>query len=264
MKSKVERFVSLQRMVDRKLIIVQLVFIATITIFVLACVILANARTIHVLIGMRVVQAAGLEFSFISRSWLNTMAARSSAAITISAATLADIYETHERGTMMGIFYAVPLLGPALAPIIGGCLAQAFGWRAISYFLAACGGVILGAFIFLFKDSFRIERSLTYQAALRRRRIVPGNPKSVVDGTVVESKPGTEEKQASKDVSLEPSSIENGTAIIKTELGMNDVRLSFSDINPFPPLWMIMRRRSNIAILLANGQWYDWFCMVKY
>lgn len=47
----------------------QLVYIAATTIFVLACAILANARTIYVLIGMRVLQAAGLEFSFFCRSW---------------------------------------------------------------------------------------------------------------------------------------------------------------------------------------------------
>lgn len=192
------------------------------------------------------------------------MAYRSSAAITISAAALADIYETHERGTMMGIFYAAPLLGPALGPIIGGCLAQAFGWPASFYFLAACGGIILGAFVFLFKDTFRIERSLTYQAALRRRKSATGNLKSVVDSTVAESKAVTEEKQASsKNMPPQPSSIENGTAIIKVESGLSDVRLSFSDINPFPPFWMIMKRRNNIAILLANGGWHEWFCTVK-
>ncbi|KAG8214705.1 hypothetical protein J3R82DRAFT_9790 [Butyriboletus roseoflavus] len=215
----------------------QLVYIAATTIFVLACAILANARTINVLIGMRVVQAAG-----------------SSAAIAISAATLADIYETHERGTMMGIFYAAPLLGPALGPILGGCLSQAFGWPAGFYFLAACGGVILGAFIFLFKDTFRFERSLTYQAALRRRTITAGNLKSTTDSTIAESKGETEEKQAEvKKVSPQPSSIEDGTAIIKVESGLDDVRLSFSDINPFPPLWKIIQRKNNVAILLANG-----------
>lgn len=153
----------------------------------------------------------------------------------------------------MGIFYAAPLLGPALGPILGGCLSQAFGWPASFYFLAACGGVILAAFIFLFKDTFRFERSLTYQAALRRRTITTGNLKSTTDSTIAESKAGTEEKQADvKKVSPQPSSIENGTPVIKVESG-DDVRLSFSDINPFPPLWKIMQRKNNVAILLANG-----------
>lgn len=155
----------------------------------------------------------------------------------------------------MGIFYAAPLLGPALGPILGGCLSHAFGWPACFYFLVACGGVILGAFIFLFKDTFRFERSLTYQAALRRRTITAGNLKSTTDSTIVESKAETEEKQASsKKVSSKPSSVEEGTAVIKVEPGLNDVRLSMSDINPFPPLWKIMQRKNNVAILLANGK----------
>lgn len=154
----------------------------------------------------------------------------------------------------MGIFYAAPLLGPALGPVLGGCLSGAFGWPASFYFLVACGGVILAAFIFLFKDTFRFERSLTYQAALRRRTITTGNLKSTTDSTIAESRAETEEKQASgKKVSSQPSSIEDGTAIIKHDLGMNDVRLSFSDINPFPPLWKIVQRTNNVAILLANG-----------
>ncbi|KAF8558302.1 MFS general substrate transporter [Imleria badia] len=215
----------------------KLVYVAATAIFVLASAIVANAQTINVLIGMRVVQAAG-----------------SSAAMTISAATLADIYETHERGTMMGIFFAAPLFGPALGPIIGGCLSEAFGWPASFYFLAACGGILLGAFIFLFKDTFRIERSLTYQAALRRRTNTAKGLKSATESTVTESNAKTEEKQASDEkASPQPGSIEDGTAAVKVESGLNDVRLSISDINPFPPFWKIMQQRNNLAILLANG-----------
>ncbi|KAG9315668.1 hypothetical protein JVU11DRAFT_3314 [Chiua virens] len=215
----------------------KLVYIAATSIFVLGCVILANAATINVLIGMRVMQAAG-----------------SSAAITISAATLADIYETHERGTMMGIFYAAPLLGPALGPIIGGFLSQAFGWRASFYFLFACGVILLAAFVFLFKDTFRFERSLTYQAALARRTHAARNLGCSTVPMAAANKTETEEKQASsKNLTSQSSSIEDGIPAIKVEAGMAEVGLSFSDMNPFPPLWKVMRRKNNIAILFANG-----------
>lgn len=43
----------------------QPVYIAATTIFVLGSFIVARAQTIYVLIGMRVVQAAGLEFSLL-------------------------------------------------------------------------------------------------------------------------------------------------------------------------------------------------------
>ena len=51
---------------------------------------------------------------------------RASAVLAIGAATLADIFEPRERGTMMGIYYAAPLLGPSLGPIAGGILTQLF------------------------------------------------------------------------------------------------------------------------------------------
>src|ERR1700709_2845340 len=60
----------------------------------------------------------------------------------VGAGTIADIWETKERGKAMGIFYLGPLMGPLLAPIIGGVLADAFGWRSTMWFLAIYGGVI--------------------------------------------------------------------------------------------------------------------------
>ncbi|OJA19748.1 hypothetical protein AZE42_11228, partial [Rhizopogon vesiculosus] len=75
------------------------------------------------MIGMRILQGAG-----------------SSAIFAIGAGTLADIYEPHQRGTMMGVYYSAPLLGPSLGPIIGGALTQGLSWRAIFWFLVIWGG----------------------------------------------------------------------------------------------------------------------------
>lgn len=69
----------------------------------------------------------------------------------ISAVTLVDMYGTHERGMMMGIFYAALLLGPALGPIIRGSLSGPSGWPASFYFVFACGSIILTAFVFSFQ-----------------------------------------------------------------------------------------------------------------
>ena len=89
--------------------------------------------------------------------------------IAIGAATLADIYDPAERGKMVGIFYAAPLLGLSLGPLLGGTLAQAFSWRAATWMLAAFFGIDLALFAFFFRDTFRCERSLTYRRALARR-----------------------------------------------------------------------------------------------
>ncbi|KAF9221509.1 MFS general substrate transporter [Gyrodon lividus] len=212
------------------------IYLAASTIFVLACGVLANAPTIKVLIGMRVLQAAG-----------------SSAAIAISAATLADIYETHERGTMMGAFFAAPLLGPALGPILGGSLSHSFGWRASFYFLVACGGIILVAFLFLFKDTFRLERSLTYQVALRRRANNPERLKPSSDSTVAEPEPSKDASDVKVLSPLGSQDLTHDTHAPKPQPALADISLSLTDINPFPPLWKIVQRRNNLAILLANG-----------
>ena len=65
----------------------------------------------------------------------------------VGAGTIADIWEVKERGKAMGVFYLGPLMGPFLAPIIGGALAERLGWRSTLWFLAIYGAVLL---VFLF------------------------------------------------------------------------------------------------------------------
>ncbi|OAT08683.1 MFS multidrug resistance transporter, variant [Blastomyces gilchristii SLH14081] len=61
----------------------------------------------------------------------------------IGAGTIADIWESRERGRAMGTFFLGPLCGPLLAPIIGGAMSQAWGWRSTQWFLTIYGGVSL-------------------------------------------------------------------------------------------------------------------------
>ena len=65
----------------------------------------------------------------------------------VGAGTIADIWESFERGRAMSLFYLGPLLGPLLAPIFGGVLVQKLGWRASMWFLAIYG---LCCFLLLF------------------------------------------------------------------------------------------------------------------
>ncbi|GAD95593.1 MFS multidrug resistance transporter, putative [Paecilomyces variotii No. 5] len=66
----------------------------------------------------------------------------------VGAGTIADIWEPRERGRAMGIFYLGPLCGPLFAPIVGGALAQHWGWRSTQWFSVIYGGVAL-LFIFV-------------------------------------------------------------------------------------------------------------------
>jgi MFS family permease len=65
----------------------------------------------------------------------------------VGAGTIADLWDPRERGRAMGIFYLGPLCGPLLAPIIGGLLAQRWGWRSTLWFLAVYGAITV---IFIF------------------------------------------------------------------------------------------------------------------
>ncbi|KAG2156818.1 major facilitator superfamily domain-containing protein [Suillus bovinus] len=213
------------------------VYLVASVLFMVGSVALALCQSIEVMIGMRTVQAAG-----------------SCAVMAISAATLADIYDTHERGTTMGIFFAAPLLGPAIGPILGGSLSQAFNWRASFYFLLICEVVIFLSFLILFKDTYRRERSLTYCSALQRllnsKEAIQSPNGSIMNGHE-SSKDQTQAKDIEKQVQM--PNVTDGASVVTSTPGLDDVKLSFRDINPFPPCFLIVSRKNNLVILIANG-----------
>lgn len=75
----------------------------------------------------------------------------------VGAGTIADIWEPRERGLAMSMFYLGPLLGPLFAPIIGGALSQAFGWKSTMWFLAIYGGVIVVMLTLLLPETLARE-----------------------------------------------------------------------------------------------------------
>lgn len=71
----------------------------------------------------------------------------------VGAGSIADIWETKERGKAMGIFYLGPLCGPLFAPIFGGALGAGLGWRSTQWFLVIYGGVTLIFIIFALPET---------------------------------------------------------------------------------------------------------------
>ncbi|KAG7562297.1 hypothetical protein FFLO_02285 [Filobasidium floriforme] len=128
----------------------KVIYLVSNAIFIVGTIVASRAQNMTVLIIMRLLQGFG-----------------SAAVLSVGAGSLADMYEKHERGTKMGVYYAVPLIGPALGSVIGGILTSASSWRATFYLLAAFGGVSFSSFIF-FPDSWRRERSQLYQKATQR------------------------------------------------------------------------------------------------
>ncbi|KAF8521615.1 major facilitator superfamily domain-containing protein [Hysterangium stoloniferum] len=65
-----------------------------------------------------------------------------SCVVAVGAATISDIYSVEERGTGMGVFLGAILLGPPLAPVIGGWLATYASWRVMQLCIAILGLIV--------------------------------------------------------------------------------------------------------------------------
>ncbi|KAI4942656.1 hypothetical protein J4E91_009825 [Alternaria rosae] len=112
------------------------IYITSFILFVLFAILSAISSSIAMLIVFRVLSGG---------------AAASVQAV--GAGTIADIWETKERGRAMGIFYLGPLCGPLFAPIIGGALGSGLGWRSTQWFLVIYGGLTLIFIIFALPET---------------------------------------------------------------------------------------------------------------
>ncbi|KAH8100389.1 MFS general substrate transporter [Cristinia sonorae] len=107
------------------------IFVVSSVIFCLGSLGVTLSRSIQELIAFRIVQALGCSSAFSN-----------------GAGVLGDLYRLEERGTAMGVFYGGVLLGPAIAPVIGGLVAELYSWRTMQGGLKAqtTGLVILNPF----------------------------------------------------------------------------------------------------------------------
>ena len=99
------------------------VYIASFALFVVFSVLSAVSQSIGMLIAMRML-AGGAAASVQA----------------VGVGTIADVWESAERGRAMGIFYLGPLCGPLFAPILGGIVGERWNWRATQWVLAIYGG----------------------------------------------------------------------------------------------------------------------------
>lgn len=103
----------------------------------------ALAPTIYVLIGARVVQALG-----------------AGAVNAVSTALVKDCFTASRRGSLLAIIQVLAVVGPVLAPLLGGIIIQFASWRAIFWVLAGLGALCLVASL-LFFESLAPENRLT-------------------------------------------------------------------------------------------------------
>src|SRR6267142_607415 len=93
----------------------------------LAC---ALAPTIGVLIGARVLQALG-----------------GGAGPVVARAVIRDLYDRERAARVFSYMGMAQSLNPMLAPILGGYVHEAFGWRAIFFVLAGAGALFVALMI---------------------------------------------------------------------------------------------------------------------
>ncbi|KAL4266521.1 MFS transporter superfamily protein [Pleurotus pulmonarius] len=245
----------------------RLVYTLSVGLSTVGCIVTALAPNIGLVIGFRCLQGAG-----------------SASVISIGAATLADLYPPSIRGTKMGIYYAAPLLGPSLGPILGGALTAGFSWRACFWFMAIFSGLSFLSFLFFFKDTWRKERSLTYQNVLRARLRELEATENKRDSVGAKSLGGdtplpdhascvTEIVGAPTEKSVHTADplvdISKNTTVVDSKglpptLEIPEIKLSLKDVNPVRPLWLVIRRPNNCIILLASGSFFAFGFLISY
>lgn len=99
-------------------------------------------------------------------------------------------------------------------------MTSAFNWRAIFWFLSIISGLSLLSFILFFHDTFRRERSLNYQTAIKQRR----------------------KAAALSSLNKQPETF--------------NLDLSLTDVNPLKPLGQVLRRKNNVMVLIASGNFF--------
>ena len=112
------------------------IYITSFSLFVVFAVLAAISTSINMLIVFRVFSGG---------------AAASVQAV--GAGTIADIWESRERGRAMGLFYLGPLCGPLIAPIVGGALGSGLGWRSTQWFLVIYGGFTVIFIVFALTET---------------------------------------------------------------------------------------------------------------
>ncbi|PVI08709.1 MFS general substrate transporter [Periconia macrospinosa] len=81
----------------------------------------------------------------------------------VGAGSVADMWESKDRGRAMGFFYLGPLCGPLFAPIIGGILGRTLGWRSTQWFLVIYGGLTFVMIVFALPETLRAKDTFQQQ-----------------------------------------------------------------------------------------------------
>jgi multidrug resistance protein len=94
----------------------------------------------------------------------------------LARAIASDSYESDRLPAVTNYITLAWALGPILAPLIGGYLQHAFGWKAVFYFLTAYGCLALALVCFLLPETNPRRHPLSVKTLLHDYRIVLASP----------------------------------------------------------------------------------------
>ncbi|CAI7645964.1 unnamed protein product [Penicillium pancosmium] len=114
------------------------IFIGTFIVYMISNIALGVSKNYAQLMAFRAIQAAG-----------------SAATISIGAGVIGDITTSAERGSLIGIFGGVRMLGQGVGPVFGGLLSQYLGFRSIFWFLTILSGLSLFSILFFLPETLR-------------------------------------------------------------------------------------------------------------
>lgn len=116
------------------------VIVVALAVFVVASIGAALATSVHALVGWRMLQGIS-----------------TGAGIVVGRAMIRDLYQEEDAQRLMSMVTVFFSLAPVIAPVIGGVLFEAFGWRSIFWFLAAVGLVLVVAGSRLLRETLAPE-----------------------------------------------------------------------------------------------------------
>ncbi|KAK7679623.1 hypothetical protein QCA50_017334 [Cerrena zonata] len=112
------------------------IYMCSLALFCLGSLGVASSHSVPELLAFRVLQAFG-----------------TSSGLSVGMGVIGDIYKLEERGTASGIFFGAVLLGPAIAPLLGGAAAHYYSWRLMQTILFGLGFVMLLVTMFLLPET---------------------------------------------------------------------------------------------------------------
>ncbi|KAJ5792559.1 bicyclomycin resistance protein [Penicillium pulvis] len=75
--------------------------------------------------------------------------------LALSPSIIGDLFVREERGRAMAVAISVPLIGPCVAPIVGGYVASALGWRWTIWLIAIAVGCVSLFSLLVFKETYK-------------------------------------------------------------------------------------------------------------